>query len=89
MTQPIPSTMTDGLPQRVLPETKERQCPACGGVHIVHAGSVVAGGGMLRSQHRCEPCGTVFWFVRARAPEYRHCLPLASEYGGSSAAVPA
>ena len=30
--------------------------------------------GMIRSQHQCEACGTVFWFVRKRVPGCRHPL---------------
>ena len=44
----------------------ERRCPSCQGQSIVHAGHVVAGAGMIRSEHRCEVCGTAFWFVRKR-----------------------
>ena len=32
-------------PDPVLPETGERQCPACQSEKIVHAGHVVGGGG--------------------------------------------
>jgi hypothetical protein len=35
---------------------------------VTHAGHVIAGDGMIKSAHRCEPCGTVFWFVRKRIP---------------------
>jgi transposase-like protein len=55
-------------PDPVLPETGERQCPACQSEKIVHAGHVVGGGGMIKSQHRCEGCGIDFWFVRKRVP---------------------
>ena len=52
--------------ERALPETFERRCPSCQGQSIVHAGHVVAGAGMIRSEHRCEECSTAFWFVRKR-----------------------
>ena len=52
----------------MLPETRERQCPSCRGGWVVHAGHVVASEGTIRSEHRCEFCGTAFWFVRKRMP---------------------
>jgi predicted Zn-ribbon and HTH transcriptional regulator len=55
-------------PDPVLPETGERQCPACQSEKIVHAGYVVGGGGLIRSEQRCEACGTAFWFARKRVP---------------------
>jgi hypothetical protein len=55
-------------PEPVLPETHELRCPACQSERVVHAGHVIGGGGMIRSQHQCEACGTVFWFVRKRVP---------------------
>jgi hypothetical protein len=45
-----------------------RQCPSCHGLRIVHAGHVIAAKGMLKSEQRCEVCGTAFWFVRERIP---------------------
>ena len=51
-----------------LPETSARQCPSCQSGKIVHAGHVIAGKGMLKSEQRCEVCGTAFWFVRKRIP---------------------
>ena len=51
-----------------LPETRERQCPRCGGHQIVHAGEVVAFSGMIKAAQRCEGCGTAFWFLRMRMP---------------------
>ena len=50
----------------ILPENRERRCPSCQGESIVHAGYVIGGGGMLKSELRCEACGTGFWFVRER-----------------------
>ena len=52
----------------VLLETRERRCPSCQSEKIVHAGYVVGGGGMIRSEQRCEGCGIAFWFVRTRMP---------------------
>jgi hypothetical protein len=55
-------------PEPVLPETRERVCPSCQSERIVHAGQVIAGGGTIRSEQRCEACGAAFWFVRTRMP---------------------
>jgi hypothetical protein len=62
VTQPRPMSS----PERPLPETPERRCPICESQKIVHAGHVIGGGGMLKTEHRCETCGTGFWFVRER-----------------------
>jgi hypothetical protein len=51
-----------------LPETRERRCPACQSERVVHAGRVIGGGGLIKSEYRCEACGTAFWFVRTRVP---------------------
>lgn len=59
-----PIHMTPSLPL----ETLERRCPACQSEKIVHAGYVVGGGGLIRSEQRCEACGTEFWLVRTRDP---------------------
>ena len=55
-------------PEPVTPETHERRCPSCQSEKIVHAGQVVGGEGLIKSEHRCEGCGTEFWFVRTRVP---------------------
>ena len=44
----------------------ERRCPACQSELVKRGGHVIAGDGMIKSQHWCEPCGTVFWFARTR-----------------------
>ena len=62
MTQPTLSAM----PEARLTETRVRQCPSCQSESIVHAGHIIGGGGMLKTEHRCEECGTGFWFVRER-----------------------
>ena len=52
-------------PKPALPETRERgACPACRSERIAPAGHVVAEGGLIRVEHRCEACGIAFWFVR-------------------------
>jgi predicted Zn-ribbon and HTH transcriptional regulator len=51
-------------PEAELPDTRERRCPACQSEEIEPVGYVVAGDGLIRVQHRCETCGTGFWFVR-------------------------
>jgi hypothetical protein len=56
--RPMPS------PEAELPETRERRCPACHSEQIEPIGHVVAGGGLIRVEHRCESCGIRFWFVR-------------------------
>ena len=55
-------------PEPELPVIHERRCPACQSEQIKPGGHVIAGGGMIKSQHWCEPCGTVFWFARTRRP---------------------
>ena len=52
-----------------LPVINERRCPSCQSEQIMHAGHVIAGDGMIKTQHRCEPCGTAFWFARTRIPD--------------------
>jgi DNA-directed RNA polymerase subunit RPC12/RpoP len=54
--------------EHTAPETRERRCPACQSQHIVHAGHVIGGGGLIKSEYRCEACGAAFWFVRERVP---------------------
>jgi hypothetical protein len=68
MDQPTLSVVTERRPMSSpeLPETHERQCPSCHGLRIVHAGHVIAAKGMLKSEQRCEVCGTAFWFMRKR-----------------------
>ena len=51
-----------------LPETSARQCPSCQSEKIAHAGHVIAGKGMVKSEQRCEACGAAFWLVRERIP---------------------
>jgi hypothetical protein len=70
MDQRTPSDVTERRPisSPELPETHERQCPSCHGLWIVHAGHVIASKGMLKSEQRCEVCGTAFWFVRKQIP---------------------
>jgi uncharacterized Zn finger protein len=51
-------------PEPELPETRERQCPACESEAIMPLGHIVAADGLIRVLHRCEACGIVFWFVR-------------------------
>jgi hypothetical protein len=48
-----------------LPETRERgACPVCQSERIAPVGHVMASGGMIKVEHRCEACGRAFWFVR-------------------------
>ena len=54
-------------PESALPESDERRCPACQNPEVVHEGHVIGGGGMIKSEFRCELCRTAFWFVRNRA----------------------
>ena len=72
MTQPTIHATPEVRPmtsaEPMLPETRERQCPSCHGPWIVHAGHVIGGGGEIKTEHRCELCGTAFWFVRKRTP---------------------
>ena len=72
MTQPTVSAMPEARLMQYLepplPETRKRQCPSCHGPWIVHAGHVIGGGGEIKTEHRCELCGTRFWFVRKRVP---------------------
>ena len=72
MTQPTihaaPEVRPVASAEPMLPETRERQCPSCHGAWIVHAGHVIGGGGEIKTEHRCELCGTRFWFVRKRVP---------------------
>jgi hypothetical protein len=56
------------LPKLELPVTQERRCPACQSEHIKRAGHLIAGNGMITSQHWCESCGIVFWLARTRIP---------------------
>ena|SRR6266545_6144150 len=64
VTQPRPMSSPECPP----PETPERRCPVCESQQIVHAGHVIGGGGMLKSEQRCEVCRAAFWFVRKRTP---------------------
>ena len=57
-------------PEPELPLSQERRCPTCQSEKINDAGHAIAGNGMIKSAHRCEPCGTAFWFVRKRFPEF-------------------
>ena len=72
MTQPTLSAMPEARPMEypvpTMPETRERQCPSCHAPWIVHAGHVIGGGGDIKTEHRCEQCGTAFWLVRKRIP---------------------
>jgi uncharacterized protein with PIN domain len=61
----IPVAMS---PEPELPMIQERRCPTCQSEQIEHTGHVIAGDGMIKSAHRCEPCGTAFWLVRKRIP---------------------
>ena len=51
-----------------LPVIQERRCPSCQSEQIKPGGLVIAGNGMIKSQFRCEPCGTAFWFARKPIP---------------------
>jgi hypothetical protein len=52
------------LPEPALPEVNERHCPSCRSDRIAPVGHVIASGGMIKVEHRCEACGTAFLFVR-------------------------
>lgn len=54
-------------PEPALPETGERRCPACQSERTVQEGRVEATGKIIKSERRCEACGTAFLFVRKRA----------------------
>jgi hypothetical protein len=62
-----PQKVPQHPPEPALPESLERRCPACQSERVVYAGRVTADEGMIRAEHRCEACGTAFWFVRKRA----------------------
>ena len=47
-----------------LPVIQEWRCPACQSEPSKHAGHVIAGNGMITSQHWCDSCGIAFWFAR-------------------------
>ena len=47
-----------------LPETRERQCPACRSERVEPTGHVSASGGMIHVEHRCKACGIAFVFLR-------------------------
>jgi hypothetical protein len=51
-------------PESKLPETRERRCPACRSEAIAPVGHIIAGGGLIKVEHRCEGCGVAFLFVR-------------------------
>jgi transposase-like protein len=51
-----------------LPMTQKRRCPTCQSEHIKRAGHFICGNGMIKSEQRCEACGTAFWFARERIP---------------------
>ena len=51
-------------PEPELPVIQERRCPTCRSEEVKNTGHVIAGAGIFKSAHRCEPCGTAFWFVR-------------------------
>jgi predicted Zn-ribbon and HTH transcriptional regulator len=51
-------------PAPTLPETDESRCPACRSEQIAPVGHVIAGGGLIKSEQRCETCGTAFFLVR-------------------------
>jgi uncharacterized protein with PIN domain len=52
----------------ILPETKERRCPACQGATITRANHLPAIDDRLtkvtKEEFRCVACGTAFWVVR-------------------------
>jgi len=58
------ATMPPHAATRVRPpETRERRCPACQSERIALAGHIKAAGGLIKSEQRCEACGTASVFV--------------------------
>jgi uncharacterized protein (DUF983 family) len=53
-------------PDAPLPETRERRCPACRSERITPVVHVIGVETVVKVEHRCEACGTAFWFVRER-----------------------
>jgi hypothetical protein len=51
-------------PALALPETDQPRCPSCRSHRIAPVGHVLAAGGLIKSEQRCEVCGTVFFLVR-------------------------
>ena len=47
-----------------LAEVRERRCPYCKSERIAPGGRVLAADRMIKAEHRCEACGTLFLFVR-------------------------
>jgi hypothetical protein len=47
----------------ILPETKERRCPACQGGTVAPANRLRATDKVLKEEFRCAACGTAFWVV--------------------------
>jgi hypothetical protein len=70
MTQPTvsatPNARLMDVQESIVRESRLRQCPSCQAKKVVHAGHVISEGGKIKTQHRCEECGTGFWFVRER-----------------------
>jgi hypothetical protein len=55
-------------PEPALPESVERRCPYCKSQRIGPVGQVMAAGRIIKVEHRCEVCGTAFFFVRTAPP---------------------
>ena len=51
-------------PEAPVPETDERHCPVCRSGEVTPVGHVLAADGLIKVEHRCEACGTAFFFVR-------------------------
>ncbi len=50
-------------PAPALLETNEPRCPACQSHRIAPVGHVLAAGGLIKLEQRCEACGTAFFLV--------------------------
>ena len=56
---------TAGWPDPMLPETDERRCPSCQRRELSPMGYLILSGETVTEEFlRCEPCGTLFLFVR-------------------------
>jgi hypothetical protein len=51
-------------PALALPETDQPRCSSCRSHRIGPVGHVLAAGGLIKSEQRCEVCGTAFFLVR-------------------------
>jgi DNA-directed RNA polymerase subunit RPC12/RpoP len=50
-------------PEAALPEINERRCPYCKSERVSSVGHLIASGGMIKVEYRCDVCGTAFLIV--------------------------